>query len=1429
MRMKPLFTAMGAIIILSAVAFPCTALCDYENYTTVTVTNAYRQFFHTNVAFRVDTVKQTEYPSEVGTPLFWLDASDTEGWTVDEATKIVSKVLNKGSSSRYLTADHDEIQIHNYATVDGKYALWYGSLSKVSGPELKPAEGKINGPYLDFGEVGSKKGLWFNAISAVEGASLSNRLTGIGSVIGVYKSNKGGGQLLGGERWRRYANGKDRGTNRTDTIVRYGIPTAAMYNGTFWHGQQRHALETSYWPRDWAVLALNPTEASLYAEGVGCGYCEGVDASSSSGGQAIAELLIFDKALTDDESAKVVAYLENKWLTPSPGWNGNAQVSWINFGGAASGTGDNIENMFNTPMPGVKVPVEVGTGERLAIGRLNGGRSVPGYPHRLEKTGAGTLFVGEGRQFGGVIDVKEGTLEVGGKAIPSFEDLPGGAAVHFDASDLDSMTFDEEDLVSAVTNLGENVCAVVQNDIAHMPKLLHDVPAQGLNLLDFGPRTQSEGKGMEFSSAQYVATVVAVVDARIAAGGHLFDQMFCRPVDWISNYVDYRTVPVLGNSSIGINNHTSLNPRTAKSKVWVNGLEIAYTECYESPGLLVVAYRVPACYVRVFGARAMTNTNCGGIRIGEVIAWRETLSDEEIRDVQAYLAKKWLGRTLSGYASDDGVPDLQSVNCMAGSVINVPAGRTAVIGSLSSEGSFRKTGEGTLNVLDVSGSLYDLVIEEGKVNVVSGPSVDGKCAVAPDPALHIDPSDLNLVKTYELNGTNFIWSVQDRNGKGSARVDDTTADYSDPWLVTDAAKCCNGRAVIDFGEQADGWSTNKGARLGASVSVKNTRAVYFVYNSDAGGGQPLGWIGAARTLDSYLLGSEGAKRLDFQRSGTIVTGVTPLFSMASAAVTTGELFINGVKQDQVTSYIPKGGWELVELHTAAGAQFNCFGNNFQAYCHGGFRLGEVIVYERPLTECERVAMRNYLLKKWFAKTDDELEDLPEVTVADPAVRTGGISVAEGEQLVIDGNVTALDVTGKGTVVCAGTMSVSDVSAFGGTFSVSDGGTLELTGEAPKAEPAFVADGRILHLDANEGIETETNVISRAITVKKWNSLLGDGWSAMPGPAYNSWASTNYPSVLRKDLSGKDIVTTDGEKYFLFCMDGVTKRLENIQSAFWVIGSQEGGGYLLGGGGSDSIAWHRGGNHGVSEGTDALFHGASMDSVEYGNWRINGAKVTSVPARNTGLSGGYDVVSFVMNEDKDGIPNADGLAFDGRFLADLKNMSARRGHQRLGELVIYGRKLSDEEVAGMEAYLRLKWGFARNAERNSAAVELSSGATLNCVKPQYVDALSGSGDVVGDVTVKNLVADWNEDGISVSGTFSIAENATIELRNLPEFIDNGSEVVIVRSAGEISGQGNLQNAVFAGESPARKLKIKVKAADGKVSVKFMPEGFWMILR
>jgi hypothetical protein len=292
-----------------------------------------------------------------------------------------------------------------------------------------------------------------------------------------------------------------------------------------------------------------------------------------------------------------------------------------------------------------------------------------------------------------------------------------------------------------------------------------------------------------------------------------------------------------------------------------------------------------------------------------------------------------------------------------------------------------------------------------------------------------------------------------------------------------------------------------------------------------------------------------------------------------------------------------------------------------------------------------------------------------------------------------------------------------------------------------------------------------------------------------------------------------------------------KRLENIQSAFWVIGSQEGGGYLLGGGNTDNIGWHRGGaKHGTvaENASDGLFHGASFDSVEYGSWRLNGNKL-EVPARTTGLSGGYDVLSFVMNPNYTPVPNADGLAMDARFLADLQNQSDRLGNQRLAELVIYNRMLSADEVAGMESYLQQKWGLARKAETNTATVELNEGSTLECKVPQYINTLSGSGNVKGDIAVKNFVADCDSAGLSINGTLTIAKNPMVELKNLPDSISKGLEIVIAKSVSKCVGLENLQEVQFIGDELIRKMRVKVRMNNGVLSVRILPAGFWMVVR
>jgi hypothetical protein len=173
-----------------------------------------------------------------------------------------------------------------------------------------------------------------------------------------------------------------------------------------------------------------------------------------------------------------------------------------------------------------------------------------------------------------------------------------------------------------------------------------------------------------------------------------------------------------------------------------------------------------------------------------------------------------------------------------------------------------------------------------------------------------------------------------------------------------------------------GYNASAGAYLKLSRNMTNVRSVYLVLGSQEGGGNPLGCHSTAVTLgDSEL----GGRRLDFHRGYTSDDSLKtkPLFDKACASVKAGTLYVDGVLQKNAVEYIPNGGYELVELHLPAGAQFNALGNGFESYVRGGFRMGEIIVYERELTERERVATRNYLLEKWFAKTGTDLLDLPE--------------------------------------------------------------------------------------------------------------------------------------------------------------------------------------------------------------------------------------------------------------------------------------------------------------------------------------------------------------------------------------------------------------------------------------------------------------------
>ena len=1010
-------------------AMACLSMCvgAAEDGDVTILTNGYRQFVSGSQVYQVETQSVKTEPSWVTTSLlFAFDCSQTNGWMVADdgtVTKVPSRV-----GTRYLTVGEPDDLVED-AHYYGAYGIYYSTrLERAILPGHLVLDPDLNALCLDFGEPESRRGMFFNAISApwTSGnfsGERQNVLTNIGSVVGVYRSNmggemEGGGNLLSGRCFQRFAGyGQDNeGRTQNGVGLRFPIVKGSAFGdlkyGSIWTGLTKNAPEMAKWTGTWQIVAANPSAATLTAYGVGMGNIDAPDESVSSGGQRLAELLVFDRVLTETETRELVIYLTHKWLNcDSDGYNGRANISWLALGSQASWPSDDS----------VTVTLDVPAGETLAIGRLNGGRGDGTALPTVEKTGAGTMTVGESADFGGQLAVRGGTLKMEKpKPVPAFEDLAPYLTLHLDPSDATSLTVDDGGSVSAwantaayaVTSLETN--RVVQTDPTRCPTRIQDALGAGLDVLDFG-RYGASGKYMAFQPTRAYQTIVAVVDARMYGGGNVMSHMFrhCRPAT-LDNATPWEVSPLsllLDTARVYVSDYADGKNGTFvpvdTGDVWVNGHRVeAHVAGNEVPSWQVVAWRVPCAYVEGWLLGAASATQAGGLRLGEVLGWGGALSDEAIRDAVAYLMKKWLGRVPAGYADDLDVPALQNLTIGGGSVVDVAEGATLTVGSLATDGPAVKTGAGILAIASGADLAGGLEVRGGRLATVSGPDVASACEVASNPSLRLDASDessILFVDTSESDATNFIWNWSDSSHRIAAlRPSEQGSLAKKPYLNAEADALCNGLPTIDFGGQHDGWDNGTGTTeartLGLSRTLTNIRSVYMVYGSQAGGGQPLG-CATRNNIRANIEGIQFAnfQSLDFLRAANSLTQDIPLFAASSSNVKNGELWINGERQERVDQWIPSGGYDLVELHTAGGCMANALGHGYGDYVQGGFRLGEIIVFERPLSEREKTATRNYLLKKWFGKPDAELAALP--SKAGLATLSGDITYGAGSELV----------------------------------------------------------------------------------------------------------------------------------------------------------------------------------------------------------------------------------------------------------------------------------------------------------------------------------------------------------------------------------------------------------------------------------------------
>ena len=1400
-----------------------------------------------------NTVKQVEYPSSVGNPQFWFDCTQTNGWTFAAdggVAKIPSLV-----GGRYLTTD-PEGGFHDYS--------W-----TPKNPVFEAASEGLDRPALDFGTKGSCRAMNFDKI-VVEGGTSTNVLYNIGSIIAVWYSARGnstyggddgqgtgdwgeggyyGGAFLGGgygtdgvaaadkHQYVLYRGGNDRMSNTGDvnrprwydTQIANSAHTHAniRYAHVRQNGQATTPMHAGL-SADWEIVSVIPqgNYALMNATGLGMNDSR---ISAVSGGFKVAEMMIFDKKLTHEEAALIEAYLSRKWFGREVrGYNGNAVIGSVR----------SYENRSGVPQT-IMLPVEAAAGEKLTIGKLTGGRG-PGS--KVVKTGAGALEIGDAEGYGGTVELQEGVLEFTRREVPSA--LPHDIYMHFDASDANSFLTDENGAFTCFRNLaahnGWKMRELCARPTTTVPEVLKDELGPGLNMLDFGDYVKDDTTRMLYFATNEVealdsvkvapydiTTVIAVIGAQ-RGGGNILKQ---------KNGAGYfsRNTSIPDRFDVAFNtNYTLENNLLAGdyTSLMVDGIPAdRANQGYATPGYQVVAFQTPgSADMSGIGGGAW---GAGGLRLGEIAIYRRVLTEQELKDGSAYLMRKWLNRTAPGYAPPADTPrtDIRTVATSSAAEIRVPSG-TARIGKLTAAGSsIVKTGDGTLEVCRATAE--SIAVKGGALVKIAAPDVATDCELAAEPALHLDVTDADSMHVTDVNGERRVYEWYTSGDKADVlatiphRMSDDSTKYNNykfaPYLSSEVK--LNGHETLDFGP----FTVDAGGRaLSLSRSLDAVRSAYVVWapRDDSRGA----FFGCSKGN-----GDTNGELYDFIRSSTDTNTAALVYNNGTSDhVRNGDIYVNGVKS-AATMVPPAGEFMLAEFHPTCPAHISGIGTDrdVQRFA-GGIRVAEVVVYERELSDREKIATRNYLMKKWFNAEPQELPPADDDTLEVYEIAVDGVNTVGGAS-----DVSARRLNGSGELVKegAGDLALGDLSGFAGTVAVN-AGSLTLTGRRPAFESELpAAEDLLFHVDATKGLTTVTNA-DGTVEVTEWKSTLDDGWTARP------FYDAHRPTLLRADdLKHNAFVVDMGksgdQEAMRFYYNGETNLLEGIGSVLWMMGSHNGGGYLLGGGrhynnwDGGLFNFMRGGQGGRCNLPEyPLLNEAWVcpDNLKQATWHIDGETVAPLKA---GLSGGWDLVSMNITHKTSPTSNADGFGFDGRTVNNPAEYPSYMGCQRFAEVIMYKRKLTDEELLQAENYLRQKWEYkgTQVSPSNGVTVAIAEGATLDLGgNAQYLAGVSGTGTITnGKLTLGTLVADpLAESVLALDATLAFDEMQVIEVRNAAA-IAAGRPVKILECTA-VENLPSKRNLVFTGDTSwCESYRAKLVFADGALYLQFVPNGMLILVR
>ena len=1085
----------------------------------------------------------------------------------------------------------------------------------------------------------------------------------------------------------------------------------------------------------------------------------------------------------------------------------------------------------------------------------------------IRKDGSGDLEVMQGGGWDSRIYVDDGALVLNGSPADHAEPyVPYGAWVHLDASDADSLETYEETYgnnqkrlcvakwkdcdggsVYAMTN-GFHSGATHYMPYSRAPYISSVQSGTGRNLVDFGSQCQE-------ATDESPANCWMKLSSNCSSVREVFYAAWCT----VSSTNAYKhQVTLLGSSDLGDNRDLAgggrvrifdTYPGSAPAQhgtLTFNGQRVLNQKIWGS------RYGSDPSSLHVVGAAFDQNLmfnalSCernimyytGGWRLGELIVYTRELSDDERRAVVRYLMQKW----VKDYRPDDVGEVVLHADTAS---VNVPEGRVAHIKSLSAQGAAKitKTGGGTLIVDAISPTDAPIDIQGGSVRVTT-PSVSTS-APAANPMVWLDATvPSSFVFSNDVNGvaTPYIMRWNDRRSEVTTHFAEVpapdagtsywTSNNSKNHLPkTMASASPTGCAAVDFGACDNGawmWIQPRDkvdSYAGfVAIRVKNAATYRFQYFG---------------TSNTDLLSPGWYTKMMIQQNYTTVKGVSlgwaidgrfvdPWFSHQDTYNST---------QWRVVSFSgsrAKVRADLLAKYSATGADFL-----------GNVEIGELILFDRPLSWDERRNTEAYLMQKWLGKPHPESAE---------GVEAHDYTFGGNVDEVVDTGASDMVVTnlsgGTGSLIKygAGTLTLTDMTALtNGMSFVAEEGTLEL--------PLDIPDDAFIRLDASDlasftrtyttddgagGLVTNITRWADQVSGREAFSVTENGLSSSFAGASGS-CCTNPTLVYAEmpDGSMKPAVDFGGYLNVATLWTGSPRHItpENMN----------------GSAGMKLPGFETSGACGVNEahvvvadwdGDRGVFFGQWLNqdydyytrragymfrspyhkyggAICYGNVYLDGSKLTVMPHEQPFSRYTFHLVSIQPTN-----------TLDVGALSMERNCNS--GGNRICEYVGYKKAHSREVFEFIQKKLMAKWfGSARpNWFRNFTTLRAAEGATIDINTPAAVTAgeLSGGGTIAAPEVrgVSSITVDRAGKPIVVSGKVTLAASGVVHVLDMSAASEPGDYTLFSADEIAFADDGNIAEWLFDA-APVRRSHVVTLVKDGQLlKLRVHPRSTVMVLR